>query len=174
MIEIDYRDSRPIYEQLIDRYEMLIAKGIMKPDDRMPSVRQMASDLSVNPNTIQKVYAILESRGYIYSVKGRGSFVADPAKLIHERTENWEKNLAACLKEGRDLGLSEEEILQKAQRLLGSMTDTESVQEEESDRGEGFNRGEESGEGEEPDKTEVPGRSAEPGRADEAMIGGEA
>ncbi|MEE0955207.1 MAG: GntR family transcriptional regulator [Eubacterium sp.] len=156
MIQIDYRDSRPIYEQLIDRYEMLIAKGVMKPDDRMPSVRQMASDLSVNPNTIQKVYAILESRGYIYSVKGRGSFVADPAKLIQERTENWKKNLAACLKEGRDLGLSGEEILQKVQSLLGSMAGAKSCKGEESDR------------------VEEPGKGKENGKADMSWSGGEA
>ena len=173
MIQIDYRDSRPIYEQLIDRYEMLIAKGIMQPDDRMPSVRQLASDLSVNPNTIQKVYAILESRGYIYSVKGRGSFVADPTKLIRERTENWQKNLAACLKEGRDLGLSEEEIIRKAQSILESMTGAKSGKEEESDREEETGKGEEPGKGEEAGKSEEAGKGTETGKADRTWIGGE-
>ena len=82
MIAIDYQDRRPIYEQIVDRYEKLIIKGVLEPDTQMPSVRQMASDLSINPNTIQKAYAILESRGFIYPVKGRGNFVSGNAALF--------------------------------------------------------------------------------------------
>ena len=66
MIFIDYQDSRPIYEQIVERFEKLILTGAVMPDSRLPSVRQLASDLSINPNTIQKAYTILEKEGYIY------------------------------------------------------------------------------------------------------------
>ena len=75
MIVIDYQDRRPIYEQIVDRFELLIVKGALEPDSQMPSVRQMAMELSINPNTIQKAYVILEQEGYIYPVKGKGNFV---------------------------------------------------------------------------------------------------
>ncbi len=75
MIVIDYQDRRPIYEQIVERFEKLILKGALEADSQMPSVRQMAAELSINPNTIQKAYAILEQEGYIYPVKGKGNFV---------------------------------------------------------------------------------------------------
>lgn len=118
MIHIDYRDSRPIYEQLVDRYERLILKGALKPEEKLPSVRQVAAELSVNPNTVQKVYVILEDRRYIYSVRGKGNFVADPTRLIEERRHSWTDQLASCLREGRDLGISPEDIRQKVREIL--------------------------------------------------------
>ena len=63
LIEIDYRDKRPLYEQIAKKFEELILKGIMKPDESMPSIRQLAIELSINPNTIQKSYAALETSG---------------------------------------------------------------------------------------------------------------
>ena len=76
MINIDYQSRTPIYEQIVERFQMLILKGVLKPDDQMPSVRSLALQLSINPNTIQKAYAQLEQQGYIYPVKGRGNFVS--------------------------------------------------------------------------------------------------
>ena len=75
MIVIDYQNRKPIYEQIVERFQMLIVKGILEADSQMPSVRTLASELSINPNTIQKAYTILEQQGYIYPVKGRGNFV---------------------------------------------------------------------------------------------------
>lgn len=60
MILIDYRDARPIYEQVVERFRILILRGVIKPDEKMPSVRNLAVDLSINPNTIQRAYAELE------------------------------------------------------------------------------------------------------------------
>lgn len=85
MIIIDYRDRRPIYEQIVERFQMMILKGILEPDAQMPSVRKLATDLAINPNTIQKAYAILEQDGFIYPVKGKGNFVAGGEKLVRQK-----------------------------------------------------------------------------------------
>ena len=76
MFEINYRDSRPIYEQIKDGLRKLLVTGAIKADEKLPSVREMATSLSINPNTIQRAYRELESEGYIYSVPGKGSFAA--------------------------------------------------------------------------------------------------
>lgn len=77
MIILDYRDRRPIYEQVISRFQELMLTGALEKDSQLPSVRSLAMELSINPNTIQRAYAELERQGYIYSIKGKGSFVAD-------------------------------------------------------------------------------------------------
>lgn len=77
MILIDYKDRRPIYEQVVEKLSELMVRGIMEQNSQLPSVRSLATELSINPNTIQRAYAELERQGYIYSVKGRGSFVAE-------------------------------------------------------------------------------------------------
>ena len=109
MIQIDYQDPRPIYEQIIDRFEKMILCGVLQPDEKMPSVRRMAAELSINPNTIQKAYTVLELRGYIYTVRGRGSFVSDPAKLQEQKRAQWIEKLYAGLREGRALGVSKDQ-----------------------------------------------------------------
>ncbi len=76
MINLDYRDSRSVHEQIEAGFRDLIVKGIMKPDEQLPSVRELSISLTVNPNTVQKAYKQLELDGYIYSVKGKGSFVS--------------------------------------------------------------------------------------------------
>ena len=74
MIYIDVRDSRPIYEQIVEKTRMLILRGVIRKDEKLPSVRNMAVELSINPNTIQRAYGELERLGYIYTVKGKGNF----------------------------------------------------------------------------------------------------
>ena len=81
MILLDMKDSRPIYEQVVDKFRLLILNGVLKSEDKMPSVRTLAMDLSINPNTIQRAYGELERQGYIYTVKGRGNFVSEVSKL---------------------------------------------------------------------------------------------
>ena len=75
MILIDYKSRTPIYEQIIESVKTLIVSGVLEQDAQLPSVRQLAQDLAINPNTIQRAYAELEREGIIYSLKGRGSFV---------------------------------------------------------------------------------------------------
>jgi GntR family transcriptional regulator len=87
MILIDFKDSRPIYEQVFDKFRLLILSGILKKDDKMPSVRTLAMELSINPNTIQRAYGELERQGYIYTVKGRGNFVSETDRLMDEYKE---------------------------------------------------------------------------------------
>lgn len=76
MIQINYRDSRPIYEQIKDNIRKLITSGVLQADDKLPSVRDLAAQLTINPNTIQRAYRELELEGYAYKVSGRGTFVA--------------------------------------------------------------------------------------------------
>ena len=76
MIQLNYRDSKPIYEQVKDGFRRLIVQGVMEVDEKLPSVREMATSLAINPNTIQRAYRELEQEGYLYAIAGRGSFVA--------------------------------------------------------------------------------------------------
>lgn len=88
MIVLDYRDRRPLYEQVTERLEELMFQEILTENTKLPSVRSLATELSINPNTIQRAYAELEQRGYIYSVKGKGSFVAEGSRLRSGRKKS--------------------------------------------------------------------------------------
>ena len=76
MIVLDYRDSRPLYQQVKDSLRRMMLTGLLAPGEKLPSVRALATQLAINPNTIQRAYGELETEGYVYSVSGRGSFVA--------------------------------------------------------------------------------------------------
>ena len=76
MLNLDYRDARPIYEQVRDNLRRLMVSGAIQEGEKLPSVRSLASNLAINPNTIQRAYESLESEGYVYSVPGKGSFAA--------------------------------------------------------------------------------------------------
>ena len=79
MIHLDYRDARPIYAQIADNFRMQIRTGVLVSGDKLPSVRELASELAINPNTIQRAYRELEVEGFIASVSGKGSFVCGAA-----------------------------------------------------------------------------------------------
>lgn len=112
MIWIDYKDATPIYEQIVSKFKNLIVKGVLKPDEKMPSVRNLAMELSINPNTIQKAYMILEQQGFIYTVKGRGNFVAGDVGLKDiKRGEIFEK-LSAIMTESKEAGIEVEELIE--------------------------------------------------------------
>lgn len=113
MIIIDYKDRRPIYEQIVERFQMLIVKGVLEPDSQMPSVRKLATDLAINPNMIQKAYAILEQNGFIYPVKGKGNFVTGGAKLIEQKQEAHLENVRDVLRQAKEMGISRERLLEK-------------------------------------------------------------
>ena len=85
MISLNYRDSRPIYEQIRDGLRKLIVTGALGADEKLPSVRALAAQLAINPNTIQRAYNELEGEGYIYSVPGKGSFAAANAAADYAR-----------------------------------------------------------------------------------------
>lgn len=111
MILIDYRDTRPIYEQVVERFRILILRGVIKPDEKMPSVRNLAVDLSINPNTIQRAYAELERQGYIYTVKGKGNFVSESSLLLQKYKEEIFAQLAEIYKTAAGIGITEEELV---------------------------------------------------------------
>ena len=111
MIILDYSDKRPIYEQIVDKMQILIANGALEPDEKLPSVRSLAVELSINRNTIQRAYSELERSGFIYSVKGRGNFVRADEHLKEKRQakilESLKKQLISC----REQGITREKIL---------------------------------------------------------------
>ena len=77
MIQLNYRDTRPFYQQIKDNIRQLVVSGALKKDEKLPSVREMAASLAINPNTIQRAYRELENEGYIYTLSGKGTFVAE-------------------------------------------------------------------------------------------------
>lgn len=111
MIIIDYRDSRPIYEQVVEKFKLLILKGVLTRDEKMPSVRSLAMELSINPNTIQRAYAQLEEQGYIYTVKGRGNFVSDRSQLLADYKEEIRTRLQEVCKLAASVGMDKEEFI---------------------------------------------------------------
>ncbi len=111
MVKIDYRDSRPIYEQVVDGIEQLALCGALPAGEQLPSVRALAMELSVNPNTIQRAYSELERRDVIYAAKGRGNFVSDSIEgLRTRRLDEIGAKIAALIKEARRLGVTEEQL----------------------------------------------------------------
>lgn len=117
MILIDYKDRRPLYEQIAEKLSDLMVRGILEQDSQLPSVRSLAMELSINPNTIQRAYAELERQGYIYSVKGRGSFVADNHQIREKKREEIWKQLSLLIQDARGTGISmlefQEQVIQK-------------------------------------------------------------
>lgn len=113
MFQLDMRSRKPIYEQLVDKMKELIINEVLKPDEQLPSVRTLATELTINPNTIQKAYRELENQGFIYSVKGKGSFV-DPSPKQKDREKAGEvmKELEKLIQEALYLGISADEIIQ--------------------------------------------------------------
>lgn len=113
MIQLDYRDGRPLYEQVVDKMERLIVIGGLAPDDKLPSVRSLAMELSINPNTVQRAYTELESRGFLYSVQGRGHFVAYREDLLDMKKKEYADRIENILKEAEEVGISREELLKE-------------------------------------------------------------
>ncbi|MCT8977431.1 GntR family transcriptional regulator [Clostridium sp. CX1] len=112
MFELDLRSRLPIYEQLVEKFKELIITEILKRDEKLPSVRSLANELTVNPNTIQKAYRELEHQGYIYSVPGKGNFVAAVLQSGNiEKLSKLKEELVKILSEAMYLGMKKEEIL---------------------------------------------------------------
>ena len=110
MIHLDYRDARPIYSQIVDGFREQIRSGVLQREDKLPSVRELASMLTINPNTIQRAYRQLEAEGWIATVPGKGCFVCgapDTAAEDREDLLNQFDNIAAAL---LSLGLTREEL----------------------------------------------------------------
>lgn len=110
MIILDYKDRRPIHEQVAEKLEELMLLGVLGENEPLPSVRSLAMELSINPNTIQRAYAELERQGYIYTVKGKGSFVAENSVMKEKRKKDLLIQVSEVIDEAIRLGISGEEI----------------------------------------------------------------
>ena len=111
MININFRDPRPIYEQVRDGFRQLIISGVLPAEYKMPSVRELASQLAINPNTIQRAYRELEAEGYICSVPGRGSFVSKTDAAVEQRKAELLEKFKALAKELRLMGVTDGELM---------------------------------------------------------------
>lgn len=110
MLHLDYRDARPIYEQVKDGLRKLVVTGAIREGEKLPSVRVLASSLAINPNTIQKAYEALEAEGYVYSVPGKGSFAAPHTGVDRQRREKLLEQVDELVRELAYLGVSAQEI----------------------------------------------------------------
>lgn len=111
MITLDYRDKRPIYEQIIEQFQRLIVSEILKPDEKLPSVRNLAMEISINPNTIQRAYMQLEKDGWIYTVKGKGNFVSEKSSWISGEKLAALESLKKEINKAKALGITKDEII---------------------------------------------------------------
>ena len=111
MLNLDYRDARPIYEQGRDGLRRLMVSGIIQEGEQLPTVRAMATSLAINPNTIQRAYMQLEQEGLIYPVKGTGNFIADSEEVRKLSKASYTKELKAMIQKGKAMGMNEEELI---------------------------------------------------------------
>ena len=112
-ITVDLRSRVPLFEQIIASVRDLVIRGLLKADEALPSVRALASELAINPNTIQKAYAELERQGVIYSLAGRGNFVSsDISHIVDANRCELLGKLRADIAAAKEAGISESEILE--------------------------------------------------------------
>lgn len=113
MIQLDLSDHRPLYEQIKEKIKELIVLEVLKQDDKIPSVRELAQQLTINPNTIQRAYKDLETEGYIYSVRAKGSFVA-PVSHIRTKLEKTEQEEAfeSAVRQAKFLGVDKMRLVE--------------------------------------------------------------
>jgi len=111
LFAINYRDPRPIYEQIEDELRKMIVSGVIAADEKLPSVRELAQQLAINPNTIQRAYRELELSGYLYSVPGKGNFAGAHHEVDEGRKAELLKSLAETARELRFLGMTDEALI---------------------------------------------------------------
>ncbi len=117
MIQLNYRDAKPIYEQIKDGLMHLLVTKSIQPDEKLPSVRELASGLAINPNTIQRAYRELESEGYIYTVPGKGSFAASSKEIIDARSQELFEAFDHTVKELFLCGYGKKELETRMEKL---------------------------------------------------------
>lgn len=124
MITIDYKDRRPLYQQLMEKIEELALSGLIKADEQLPSVRSLAVELAINPNTIQRAYGELEKKGIVYSVPGRGSFLADSQEALLSQSRNVIlQDLVQLIERAKSCGVGREVFLAEAAKLYDEGND---------------------------------------------------
>lgn len=111
MITIDYKSNIPINDQIVNGIMRLCALEVLKPNDKLPSVRSFALSLGINPNTVMRAYGILEQKGIIYSVAGKGSFISEEASVTDSLKSTAKEDFKRVLKETLGIGVSKEELI---------------------------------------------------------------
>lgn len=119
MLSINYKDPRPIYEQVRDALRQLILSGAIAPGEKLPSVRELAASLAINPNTIQRSYRELEALGLINTVPGKGAFAATDGAAAHRRTHELYQQLSAAVQELKLLGVQRSDVISAAEEAYG-------------------------------------------------------
>lgn len=112
MILLDYQDRRPLYEQIEEKIKELIYRGFLTEHSQLPSVRSLAMELSINPNTIQRAYAELEREHIIYSIKGKGSFVSPEQTIQGKKSQELEEKLIDLIREAKNMKISRDSFLE--------------------------------------------------------------
>ena len=123
MLNLDYRDARPIYEQVKDGLRRLMVTGVIREGEKLPSVRAMAGNLAINPNTIQRAYEALKAEGYVYSMPGKGSFAAPNTGVDEGRRSALLHSFDQTASELLFLGMTAEELWERIRALRGGETD---------------------------------------------------
>ena len=111
LFTLNYRDPRPIYEQLKEKLRRMILSGAIAEGEKLPSVRELAGQLSINPNTIARAYRELESEGFVYSISGRGSFAGRLGHVDESRKQQLRQQLVSAATELRQLGETEDALI---------------------------------------------------------------
>ncbi len=122
---INYQDSRPIYEQIVENFKTQMYKGILQEGDQMPSVRSLAVELSTNPNTVQKAYTELERQGFIYTVKGRGNFVKGDVLLKENKKNELVRQIVRLFSEAVEIGFPVDELISEIKEHLENIRNGE-------------------------------------------------
>lgn len=121
MLNLDYRDARPIYEQVRDNLRRLMVSGAIQEGEKLPSVRSLASNLAINLNTIQRAYESLEAEGYVYSIPGKGSFAAPRTGVDEERRDRLLGQFDSLTAELLYLGVTRDRLIARIREKGGEV-----------------------------------------------------
>ena len=126
MIQLNYRDAKPIYEQVKEGIKQMVYNEVLSPDEKLPSVREMASKLAINPNTISRAYKELEQEGFLYTQTGVGTFVNKDLKLMDRKTKELYERFDEVTKQLFYFSITPDELSDRVQGLAkgGSLNDS--------------------------------------------------
>lgn len=116
-INLDYQSRIPIYEQIVNNIEKYVAVGILREKSQIPSIRELANNLGINPNTVKKAYDILENKGVIMTISTKGTFISNNTKMVLENKIDKEINLIKDkIRELENMGISKKEIMERVEK----------------------------------------------------------
>lgn len=116
-INLDYQSRIPIYEQIVNNIENYVAVGILREKSQIPSIRELANNLGINPNTVKKAYDILENKGVIMTISTKGTFISNNTKMVLENKIDKEINLIKDkIRELENMGISKKEIMERIEK----------------------------------------------------------